>query len=216
MTSLPLTAGGPARPPDAPTPAGRFVVVTGCHGVGKSTVAGALADGLGAAVLQYPMEFARFRERVGLDTEVPALPRLLYYLGATLHLSGMVQQQLARSPVVCDRYLESPVALLIAEAALDRADLDRSCRPFLPDLCRPDLTLVLTARYEVACRRIVGRGADRSATQRRMLGAPGFYRAYEAAVRAEAARLGPTAVLDTTDLGLDEMCASARALVASP
>jgi thymidylate kinase len=210
--SLPIAPDAESRSGPSPPPP-RFIVVTGCHGVGKSTVAEALAGPLGAAVLQYPFEFVRFRERVGLDTDVAALPRLLYYLGATLHLSDLVQRELPRRPVVCDRYLESPLALLIGEGVFDEADLARICGPFLPHLCRPGVTLLLTAAHEAASHRMQGRGQPHSATQQHMLRSPGFYAACEGALRTEAARLGPMLELDTTHLSPEAMCAAARALI---
>ena len=191
-----------------------FIVVSGCNGVGKSTVAQALRDRLGAAVFHYPAEFVQFRERVALDTDVSALPRLLYYLGATLHLSDMVRQQLARSDVICDRYLESPVSLLLAESAFDAADLDRISAPYRSYLCVPDLTLLLTAEYPAACSRIRARlPARRTRVEQLVLDSPEFFHRREAAIRTQAVKLGPVVELDTTNLSPEAMCETAWKLV---
>ncbi len=194
----------------------KFFVVTGCNGVGKSTVAEALRARLGAEVFHYPVEFVRFRERVSLDTAVQELPRLLYYLGATLHLSDLVRQQLTRSPVVCDRYLESPVSLFIVESNISEAELGNICSPLLPYLRVPDVTLLLTTNYETACSRIRERVRGRSSeAERRVLESPDFFRKREIALRTESDRLGPMVELDTTNLSIKEMCESAWALVKS-
>lgn len=188
-------------------PATKFVVVTGCNGVGKSTVAQALRERHNATVFHYPAEFVQFREQVRLDTVVPPLPRLLYYLGATLHLSDMVRRQLAQTHVVCDRYLESPVSLLIADSAFTEEELDRLCAPFLPALAVPDATLLLTATHEVACRRIRERLPHRrTRVEQLVLDSPEFFHRREAALRTRLARQRPVIELDTTGLSLTEMC----------
>jgi thymidylate kinase len=193
----------------------RFIVVSGCNGVGKSTVVRSLQDRVDAATFHYPAEFVRFREEAGLDTKVSALPRLLYYLGATLHLSDLVGQQLSRSHVICDRYLESPLSLLIAESALTEGEIDTICDPFRPYLCAPDLTLLLTAGHETACTRIRERlPARRTRVEQLVLQSPEFFYKREHIFRMYAAKLGPTRELDTTVLNVAEMCRAAWALVA--
>jgi thymidylate kinase len=192
-----------------------FIVVSGCNGVGKSTVAQALRDRLDAAVFHYPAEFVQFRERVELDTAVSELPRLLYYLGATLHLSDLVRQRLAQGHVVCDRYLESPVSLLIAESAFSAEDLDRMCAPYQSYLCVPDLTLLLTAEYATACARIRDRiPVRRTRVEQRVLDSQEFFQRRETALRTQVAKLGPVVELDTTGLSLEAMCEAAWKLVA--
>ena len=196
-------------------PARKFIVVSGCNGVGKSSVAQALRDRLDALVFHYPPEFVQFRERASLDTAVAELPRLLYYLGAALHLSDLVRQQLTRSHVICDRYVESPVSLLIAESAFLEGDVDRICGPFQPYLCVPDLTLLLTAGYEAACHRIRERLPARcTRVEQLVLASPDFFRRREIALRTQAAKLGPVLELDTTNLSQTAMCHSAWALLA--
>ena len=154
-------------------------------------------------------------EGPSLDTKVSALPRLLYYLGATLHLSDLVRQQLSRSHVICDRYLESPLSLLIAESALTEADIDTICDPFRPYLRAPDLTLLLTAGYDTACTRIRERlPARRTRVEQLVLQSPEFFHKREVIFRMYATKLGPTRELDTTALNVAEMCRSAWTLVA--
>ena len=58
------------------------------------------------------------------------LPRLAYYLAATLHLSDLVRAQLTQSHVICDRYLASPLSLMIAESAIEETEARRLMEPF--------------------------------------------------------------------------------------
>ncbi len=195
----------------------KFIVVSGCNGVGKSTVARALGERLGAPPLRYPDAFQRFRQEAALDAAVAPLPRLLYYLGATLQLSDLVRERLDRGPVVCDRYLESPLSLLVCEGVLAPHEVARLCAPFLPRLRAPDLTLLLTADHAAAGDRIRDRARSAAAvtrSQQLVLDSAEFFHAREAALRAQAAQLGPTAELDTTALDVGAMCAAAWALVA--
>ena len=188
-----------------------FIVATGCHGVGKSTVAQALSEHFGAATLQFPAEFIRFRERVGLDTGLGPRAQLLYYLGAAFQISDGARRHGSDCPVVSDRYVESPLALVQAVRAIEPDELDRICAPLLPRLRAPDLTLLLTARHEAAVDRIQSRGEGLSSTQRRSVASPDFYYACEAALRETSAQLGPMQVLDTTTLSVEAMCEAAIA-----
>ncbi len=195
-------------------PRKRFIVLTGCNGVGKSTVAEALRVRLDATVFHYPPEFVAFRAAVALDTRVAPVPRLLYYLAATLQLADLVREQLAGHDVICDRYLESPVSLLLAEDAIAEEELDRFRAPFESRLLVPDVTLLLTADYATACRRIRARQPARSTrVEQLVLSSPDFFHRREAALRREARRRGPLVELDTTSLSLTVMSATAEQLV---
>src|SRR6266853_4976687 len=123
----------------------KFLVIEGCNGVGKSTITEYLSARLGASTFHYPPEFVSFRRDVHLDESVAPLPRVAYYLAATLHLSDLVRAQLKQSHVVCDRYLASPLSLMIAESAIEETEACRLLEPFLSYLCVPDVTLLLTA-----------------------------------------------------------------------
>ena len=78
----------------------KFVVIEGCNGVGKSTIVEYLKARTGASSFHYPPEFVSFRSDVRLDECVAPLPRLAYYLAATLHLSDLVRAQLKQGNVV--------------------------------------------------------------------------------------------------------------------
>ncbi len=137
----------------------KFLVIEGCNGVGKSTITEYLSARAGASTFHYPPEFVSFRRDAQLDERLAPLPRLAYYLAATLHLSDLVRAQLTQSHVVCDRYLASPLSLMIGESAIEETEACRLVEPFLSYLCMPDLTLLLTAEHAVASARIFRRGA---------------------------------------------------------
>jgi thymidylate kinase len=195
----------------------RFLVIEGCNGVGKSTIVEYLSTRLGASTFHYPPEFVSFRGKVHLDESVAPLPRLIYYLAATLHLSDLVRAQLKQSHVVCDRYLASPLSLMIGESAIEETEARDLIQPFLSYLCMPDLTLLLTAEHAVASARIHNRSRDSgmlTPVARKMLESEEFFHKRENACRQFAMRLGPVMELDTTNLSPEEMCNCAWSLLA--
>ena len=195
----------------------KFLVIEGCNGVGKSTITEDLSVRLGASTFHYPPEFVSFRRDVHLDESVAPLPRLAYYLAATLHLSDLVRAQLKQSHVVCDRYLASPLSLMIGESAIEETEARRLVEPFLSYLCMPDLILLLTAKHGAASARIHKRSLKSgilTPVARRMLESEEFFHRRENACRRMSIRLGPVVELDTTNLSSEEMCSSAWSLLA--
>jgi thymidylate kinase len=195
----------------------KFLVIEGCNGVGKSTIAEYLITRAGALSFHYPPEFVSFRRDVHLDECVAPLPRLVYYLAATLHLSDLVRAQLTQSHVICDRYLVSPLSLMIAESAIEETEARRLTEPFESYLCMPELTLLLTAEHTVASARIDNRSLKSGTltpVARRMLESEEFFHKRENACRRLAMKLGPVVELDTTNLSPEEMCNSAWSLLA--
>ncbi|MBA3551571.1 MAG: hypothetical protein H0W27_01705 [Actinobacteria bacterium] len=198
-----------------------FIVVDGNTGTGKSTVARSLAARLDAALFHYPAPFVRFRDDARLDSQLEALPRLLYYLAATVHLSDLVGAELARGrSVVCDRYLAAPLSLLAADGSLAEGDLQRWTELIEPSLRRPDLTLILVSSHAAAAARLTdsSRASGAAATplteiQGRTVRSPKFFFRRQAALFRFAVRLGPVAELDTTSLGPEEMRLAAFRLV---
>ncbi len=198
-------------------PQSRFLVIEGCNGVGKSTIEKYLSARVGASTFHYPPEFVSFRREVRLDECVAPLPRLVYYLAASLHLSDLVRAQLTQSHVICDRYLASPLSLMIAESAIEETEACRLMKPFASYLRMPDLTLLLTAEHAVASARIHNRSRDSgmlTPVARRMLESEEFFHKRENACRQFAMRLGPVMELDTTNLSPEEMCNCAWSLLA--
>jgi thymidylate kinase len=195
----------------------KFLVIEGCNGVGKSTIAECLSACLGALSFHYPPEFVRFRREVRLDECLAPLPRLAYYLAATLHLSDLVRAQLTQSHVICDRYLASPLSLMIAESAIEETEAHRLSEPFESYLCIPDLTLLVTAEHAVASARIHNRSLKSgllTPIAQRIIESKELFHKREDACRRLAMRLGPVVELDTTDLSPEEMHNSAWSAVA--
>ena len=195
----------------------KFLVIEGCNGVGKSTIAEYLSARIGASSFHYPPEFVSFRRDVQLDECLAPLPRLAYYLAATLHLSDLVRAQLTQSHVICDRYLASPLSLMIAESAIEETEARHLIEPFESYLYMPDLTLLLTAKHAVASARINNRSLKSgmlTPVARKMLESEEFFRKRENASRRFATSLGPVVELDTTNLSPEEMCNSAWSLLA--
>jgi thymidylate kinase len=195
----------------------KFLVIEGCNGVGKSTIADYLSARAGALSFHYPPEFVSFRRDVGLDECLAPLPRLAYYLAATLHLSDLVRAQLTRSHVICDRYLASPLSLMLAESAIEETKAWKLMKPFASYLCKPQVTLLLTAEHAVASVRIKNRSVRSgmlTPVARRILESEEFFHERENACRQIAMRLSAVLELDTTKLSAEEMCTSAWSLLA--
>ena len=195
----------------------KFLVVEGCNGVGKSTIVEYLSARIGASTFHYPPEFVSFRREVHLDECLTPIPRLAYYLAATLHLSDLVRAQLLQSHVICDRYLASPLSLMIAESAIEETKARHLMEPFDSYLRMPDVTLLLTAEHAVASARIKNRSRQSgmlTPVARRMLESKEFFQKRENASRRVAMSLGPIIELDTTSLSPEEMRNSAWSLLA--
>lgn len=197
--------------------AGRFLVIEGNNGAGKSAIATEISSRTGCTYLHFPPEFGTFRDQVRLDASVGAEARLAYYLGATLHLAELVDAARRMGMVVCDRYLAAPLSLLIADGMLPEQQILELSGPFERFLPFPDLTVLLTVRYQKAVERIQERrSSDRAHTpvEERILSSRDFFLRREAALRRQSIRLGPVVEIDTTDRGLDETVLKVEALLA--
>ena len=195
----------------------KFLAIEGCNGVGKSTIVEYLSKRTGASTFHYPPEFVSFRRDVKLDGSVAPLPRLAYYLAATLHLSDLVRAGLGQSHVICDRYLTSPLSLMIAQSAIEESDALRLIQPFGSYLRAPDMTLLLTAEHVVASARIKIR-SRKSGTltpvAQKIVESEKFFVDRQTVCRRLAMNMGSVVELDTTNLSPEEMCSSAWSLVA--
>lgn len=195
----------------------KFLVIEGCNGVGKSTITEYLIARTGASSFHYPPEFVSFRRDAHLDQSVAPLPRLVYYLAATLHLSDLVRAQLTMSHVICDRYLASPLSLMIGDSAIEETDAHRLTEPFASYLCVPDLTLMVTADHAIASARIHNRALKSgllTPIAQRMIESKEFFQKREDACRRLATKLGPVVELNTSDLSPEEMHHSAWSMLA--
>ncbi len=106
---------------------------------------------------------------------------------------------------------------MIGESAIEETEARRLLEPFLSYLCKPDLTLLLTAEHAVASARIHKRSLESgmlTPVARRMLESEEFFNRRETACRRLLMGLGPVLELDTTNLSPEEMCSSAWSLLA--
>lgn len=134
-----------------------FVVVEGLDGVGKSTLAAALAQALGAELLATPPEELRqVRGAVDASFARSALARQLFYAATVADASDRVRALLRRGrPVVLDRYLLSTLvyAELVSGARALALD-DLAAR-----IAAPDATLLCVAPLAARKARLEARGA---------------------------------------------------------
>ncbi len=101
------------------------MAVEGCNGAGKSSLTEVLARELDAESFHFPPEFIEFKETSRLDLRVRAVPRFAYYLAAVLELSDLVRDCLRHRSVVCDRYLPSSMAPVVAFDGISRTGVGR-------------------------------------------------------------------------------------------
>jgi thymidylate kinase len=136
--SLPL----PYRPLYLDGPQHPFIVLEGVSGIGKSTLAWALANRLGATSLHtLPTPHAGWSALI--NERLRALPQFAFYLSGLLHAADSIRLATAVGPVVADRYASSVVACHAAvhEVAVEEvADL---LEPFRPYLATPTRTFYL-------------------------------------------------------------------------
>lgn len=142
----------------------RFIVIEGIDGCGKSSVAGKIAESLGAdSVLTREPTDSWIGEAVrkGEKGEVsPYLDALLFMADRAQHTLDIARNLAEGKTVVCDRYYHSTVAYQTAHLRLcslgDNFNwlLDANLRISI----RPDITLLLIVDPETAFKRIGGRG----------------------------------------------------------
>ena len=194
----------------------RLIVLEGNNGVGKSTIASHLGEWMDAALFHFPDEFRRFRSEVGMDSRVPPMANLLYHLGATLHLSQLVREQLATRHVVCDRYLPGPLSLLTARGAFSDAELERLTATVEGELRRPDLTILVRADHAEVCARIQDRASRTAAplrtAERWVIDSEEHFARREESLRHHSSRIGPLIEIDTTRLSPTDAGLAAEAL----
>jgi dTMP kinase len=143
----------------APATPGRFVVIEGGEGSGKSTQAAALAGALGAVLTREPggTSFGERLRSVALDPDVGRLdPRAEFLLMASAraqHVAAVIRPALdSGTDVVCDRFSGSSVAYQGYARGLDPAQVDEISR-WASDGLTPDLVILLQVSQETSISR---------------------------------------------------------------
>ena len=200
----------------APERKARFVVVEGCNGAGKSTVAAHLASVLDARLFHFPPEFMEFKEASALDLRVRAVPRFAYHLAAALELSDLVRDALGDGDVVCDRYVPSAMMPTVAFDGPDEHALAGLMEPLSGYFVVPDLVVVLRADASVSIERIRKRAQETgkmTALAQRLIDHPEAFADCDELVRDQSRRLARTVEIDTTSLTVELACDAAVAAV---
>ncbi len=149
---------------------GRFIALEGGEGVGKSTQARMLADGLrrGGREVVITREpggtpgAEAIRELLvngALERWSPTTEALLMYAARRDHIEQVIEPALARGAwVVCDRFLDSTRAYQVAGGGAPESLIAALEREVVGALM-PDVTLVLDLDVEEGMRRAILRGA---------------------------------------------------------
>ncbi|HVL95195.1 MAG TPA: dTMP kinase [Solirubrobacteraceae bacterium] len=141
---------------------GRLITVEGLDGAGKTTLATALAQQLGATALREPggVEIAeRIREIVkGSECDARAEALLFAAARAQLVAEALRPRLDAGETVVLDRFVDSSLAYQGAGRGLG-LDAVRAINAFATGGLAPDVTLYLRIEPERGLDRVGGRGA---------------------------------------------------------
>ncbi|ROR32877.1 deoxynucleoside kinase [Inmirania thermothiophila] len=139
---------------------GRYIVVEGPIGVGKTSLARRLAASLGAELLLEAAEENPFLERFYRDPRGAALPtQLAFLIQRVQQLEALRQGDLFRGDLVADYLLAKD--RLFAEVTLDADELrlyEAFHRRLAPNPPPPDLVIYLQAPVGVLLARIARRG----------------------------------------------------------
>ena len=140
---------------------GRFIVIDGPDGAGKSTLAASLAQHLGAEVLTREPFYESTRELLFTADASPAELAIAMAHDRYQHLRREVEPALARgATVVCDRYVLS--TLVYQHEALADVPARNAVLGFLVASARePDLTIVVDVELSIARARQAGKLRDR-------------------------------------------------------
>lgn len=159
---------------------GKFIVIEGLDGAGKSTHARHIKDYVEKTFLDDGRRCVLTSEpsadnQSGLDVrglllgekvKEPNAEALLFYADRIMHIEKLIKPALKRGDwVVCERFTASSHAYQAAGHGANKEVLDVMARFVAEDLLpgRPDLTIFLDIPLEVAMRRIAARdkGGDR-------------------------------------------------------
>ncbi len=143
---------------------GRFIVLEGVDGTGKTTLAGRLADMIGDAAVTSEPTTGRIGAvlRSGeLGDIPPAAEALLFAADRAIHTAEMEGILESGRWVICDRYMASTVAYQSA-AMGGGADIEWLIEMQRHAVIEPDATFLLDMDPEESLRRVDSRGGGTS------------------------------------------------------
>jgi deoxyguanosine kinase len=140
----------------------RYIVVEGPIGVGKTTLARAISEASGAALMLEDPDANPFLRRFYENPDRYALPTQLFFLFQRIdQLAALNQSDLFRRASVCDFMLEKDP--LFARLNLKDEELklyEQIYEHLKPQAPTPDLVVYLQATPETLIERVHKRGAD--------------------------------------------------------
>jgi thymidylate kinase len=187
------------------TERGKFIVVEGLDGVGKTTTINRLAERLQAAKLKTPPdEIASIREQCATSTTAEL--RLHYYMLGNYLVAEEIKKRLAAGEnVVLDRFYASTMAYMWGFGRLPFSNTD-----WPPNLLRPDYTFVLNLPRDARIERLAARTTiAHTAEELKLKIAPDI----EERVLDYYSRFGCTDVAITPDMTTDQICDSICAYI---
>ncbi|MCX4584699.1 thymidylate kinase [Streptomyces sp. NBC_01481] len=189
--------------PEELAPQGKFAVLEGVSGIGKSTLAAILGERMGAATLHtLPEPLTSLSAAV--NSLLRPLPQLAFYVSGLLHASDLVRASAAGDHVVADRYVSSVIACHAAVNAVAMDQVEGMLAPFRPYLVQPDRTFYLRASEGVLRDRLRQK-SDTSQDDTDLFAVPGRLSSLLANFDAIAASDPSAVVLDTDDHSPDEL-----------
>ncbi|HEX4052334.1 MAG TPA: deoxynucleoside kinase [Steroidobacteraceae bacterium] len=194
----------------------RFIVIEGPIGVGKTTLAGKLANALAAELILEHADDNPFLERFYRSPRAGALPTQLYFLfQRAQQMSALKQQDLFAPLRIADYLIDKD--RLFARTTLEDEEYrlyEQVEAKLAIDVPRPDLVVYLQAPVDVLLARIARRGIryeqfiDRAYLERLNDAYARFFHEFEAAplLIVNAAAIDPIG----SDADFDELLAAIR------